>query len=240
MSQEATRSAVVDALCPTCVTVDLYPSPYVEQTLPGIQEALSYVGFDLRALLPEEASIISATLDVFDFNTEVSDQSVFVALMNVPSDWDPETLTLDEAKKRYGAVTSSSPSPMVRPNTRRALWQGEAIMDQDSSPGTSTAKRVVVQSAGGSSDEDLIDALNTAFSDGDGFVTFIFYGKTLDDNAMVGIDFGDGEAGPTLTLKLAGGGMGVQPLRMILMVPTQEHGNRSKFPKPKGDPISWV
>jgi hypothetical protein len=208
MSQEATRSAVVDALCPTCVTVDLYPSPYVEQTLPGIQEALSYVGFDLRALLPEEASIISATLDVFDFNTEVSDQSVFVALMNVPSDWDPETLTLDEAKKRYGAVTSSSPSPMVRPNTRRALWQGEAIMDQDSSPGTSTAKRVVVQSAGGSSDEDLIDALNTALSDGDGFVTFIFYGKTLDDNAMVGIDFGDGEAGPTLTLKLAGGGDG--------------------------------
>ena len=74
-------------------------------------------------------------------------------------------------------------------------------MDQDSSPGTSTAKRVVVQSAGGSSDEDLIDALNTALSDGDGLVTFVFYGKTLDDNAMVGIDFGDGEAGPTLTLK---------------------------------------
>ena len=109
MSQEATRSAVVDALCPTCVTVDLYPNPYLEQTLPGIQEALSYVGFDLGALLPEGASITSATLDVFDFNIEVSDQSVFVALMNVPSDWDPETLTLDEAKKRYGAVTSSLP-----------------------------------------------------------------------------------------------------------------------------------
>ena len=79
-------------------------------------------------------------------------------------------------------------------------------MDQDSFPCSSTAKRVIVQSAWGSSDEDLIDALNTALSDGDGFVTFIFYGKTLDDNAMVRIDFGDGEAGPTLTLKLAGGG----------------------------------
>ena len=85
MSQEATRSAVVDALCPTCVTVDLYPSPYVEQTLPGIQEALSYVGFDLGALLPEGASIASATLDVFDFNTEVRDQSVFCLLYTSPS-----------------------------------------------------------------------------------------------------------------------------------------------------------
>ncbi|MDB4718454.1 hypothetical protein OAG11_06245, partial [Verrucomicrobia bacterium] len=128
MSQEATRTAVVDALCPTCVTADLFPSPYAEQTLPGIQEALSYVGFDLATLLPEGAVITSATLDVFDLNTEVNDQFLYVALMDVPSDWDPETLTLDEAKKRYDAVTSTKPSPLVRPNTRRALWQGEVAM----------------------------------------------------------------------------------------------------------------
>ncbi|MBT4276814.1 MAG: hypothetical protein HOD39_17915 [Verrucomicrobia bacterium] len=206
MSQEATRTAVVDALCPTCVTADLYPSPYAEQTLPGIQEALSYVGFDLAALLPEGAVITSATLDVFDLNTEVDDQFLYVALMDVPSDWDPETLTLDEAKKRYDAVTSTKPSPLVRPNTRRALWQGEVAMDLEFAPGQSTAKRAIVRSAGSSSDEDLVDALNMALSEGDGFASFGFYGKTLDDNAIVGIDFGDGEAGPTLTLKLAGGG----------------------------------
>ncbi|MGB0421762.1 MAG: hypothetical protein ACPGL0_11395, partial [Limisphaerales bacterium] len=85
ISQEASRTAVVDALCPTCLTVDLYPSPYVEQTLPIIQEALSYVGFDLAASLPEGAIITSAVLDVFDLNTEVDDQSLFVALMKVPS-----------------------------------------------------------------------------------------------------------------------------------------------------------
>lgn len=206
MSQEATRSAVVDAVCPTCVTADLYPSPYAEQTLPGIQEALSYVGFDLAALLPEGAVITSATLDVFDLNTDVDDQFLYVALMNVPSDWDPETLTLDEAKKRYGAVTSNTPSPNVRANARRALWQGEVAMDLESLPGQSTAKRAIVQSSDGSSDEDLVAALNSTLSEGDGFASFIFYGKTLDDNSMVGIDFGDGEAGPTLTLKLAGGG----------------------------------
>ena len=203
ISQEASRTAVVDALCPTCLTVDLYPSPYAEQTLPIIQEALSYVGFDLAANLPEGARITSAALDVFDLNTEVDDQSLFVALMNVASDWDPETLTLEEASKRYGAMTSTSPSIMVRPNTRRAAWQGEVLMDFESAPGVSTAKRAVIQSAAGDSDQELVDALNLALNEGDGFVTFVFYGKTLDDNAVVGIDFADGEAGPTLTLQLA-------------------------------------
>ncbi|HCP38920.1 MAG TPA: hypothetical protein DIT98_13960, partial [Verrucomicrobiales bacterium] len=60
ISPEAEKSAVVDVICPDCVTADLFPSPYVEQTLPGIREALSYIGFDLKAILPQGSSISGA------------------------------------------------------------------------------------------------------------------------------------------------------------------------------------
>ena len=103
ISPEADKSAVVDIICPECVTTDLFPSPYAEQTLPGIREALSYIGFDLKTALPQGSSISSAQLDVFDLNTEIDDQFVNVALLNVPSDWDPETLDFNKAQSTYGA-----------------------------------------------------------------------------------------------------------------------------------------
>ena len=122
ISPEAGKSAVVDVICPDCVTADLFPSPYADQTLPGIREALSYIGFDLKMALPQGSSITSAVLDVFDLNTEVDDQFVKVVLLNVPSDWDPETLNFNLAKSTYGATSQDSPFATVGVDPAKALW----------------------------------------------------------------------------------------------------------------------
>jgi hypothetical protein len=203
ISPEAERSAVVDVVCPDCVTADLFPSPYTEQTLPGISEAISYIGFDLKALLPEGASISSAKLNVFDLNIEVDDQFVHVALLDVPSDWDPASLTFDMAKARYGATRVDTPNVAVAVDPEKVLWQGRVAMNLEFQPGRATVgSRAIFESVTPSTDAQLIAAMNESLTLGDGFITFALYGDTLDDNNMVGIDFTDGEPGPTLTLQV--------------------------------------
>ena len=203
ISPEADKSAVVDIICPECVTTDLFPSPYAEQTLPGIREALSYIGFDLKTALPQGSSISSAQLDVFDLNTEIDDQFVNVALLNVPSDWDPETLDFNKAQSTYGATSQDSPSVSVSLDSAKVLWQGRVSMNLQFQPGKATVgSRAIFVSQAPSTDAQLVAALNADLSDGDGYVTFVLYGETLDDNNMVGIDYGDGEPGPTLTLQI--------------------------------------
>ena len=206
ISPEAEKSAVVDVICPDCVTADLFPSPYVEQTLPGIREALSYIGFDLKAILPQGSSISGAVLDVFDLNTEVDDQFVNVVLLDVSSDWDPETLDFNLAKSTYGATSEESPSATVGVDPAKVLCRGSAAMHLEFQPGrATTGSRAIFESQLPSADSELVAALNAALSDGDGYVTFVLYGETLDDNNMVGIDYGDGEPGPTLTLQIESG-----------------------------------
>ncbi|MDB4664754.1 hypothetical protein OAE97_00230, partial [Verrucomicrobia bacterium] len=203
ISPEAERSAVVDVVCPDCVTADLFPSPYTEQTLPGIREAISYIGFDLKALLPKGASVSSAKLNVFDLDIEVDDQFVHVALLDVPSDWDPASLTFDMARARYGATRVDAPNVAVAVDPGKVLWQGRVAMNLEFQPGRATVgSRAIFESVTPSTDAQLIAAMNESLTLGDGFITFALYGDTLDDNNMVGIDFTDGEPGPTLTLQV--------------------------------------
>lgn len=72
--------------------------------------------------------------------------------------------------------------------------------------------RAIAESVTPSTDSDLVAALNHALSNGDGFVTFALYGETLDDDSIVGIDWTDGEPGPTLTLQVSRSATGGETL----------------------------
>ncbi|HCP38919.1 MAG TPA: hypothetical protein DIT98_13955, partial [Verrucomicrobiales bacterium] len=103
--------------------------------------------------------------DVFDLNTEVDDQFVNVVLLDVSSDWDPETLDFNLAKSTYGATSEESPSATVGVDPAKVLWRGSAAMNLEFQPGrATTGSRAIFESQLPSADSELVAALNAALS----------------------------------------------------------------------------
>ena len=195
IAKEADKSAVVEVSCQDCTAAELDA-----EILSASTTYLSYISFDLTDL-PAGASIAEATLRVFDAELAISDQYVNVALMNVASDWDPEALTYLQAIESYGALDDNGLSAV---DASKVLWLGRALMDNEDAPGTATAgSTIAMVSEAPYTDQNLVDKLNESLVSGDGQVTLIIYGDTADDNYIVDIDYGDGEAGPTLNITLA-------------------------------------
>lgn len=201
VATEAFKSAIVDIDAPEESNV----LPFVEQTLPGTNFNLSYIAFDLTGL-PEGSVISEAILNVFDAEPTFSDDFNTIGLLDVNSDWTSETLTYNRAVENYGAAVKKDNDGIniVGFDSEKLLWSGRAKMDNLDPPGRATVGSTrPFLSTDPFSDENFINALNEELENGDGIVTFAIHGDFQYDNYMIGIDYADGEAGPTLTVTLA-------------------------------------
>ncbi|WP_411845990.1 hypothetical protein AAFN60_20900 [Roseibacillus persicicus] len=196
---EANQVAVADGL----YVDDVFGALGENQSIPGLQDLLVYLAFDLTTL-PEGAVVVSAEVNVFDWNP-VDAEVVAMTFVDVPADFDPETLTYELAEASYGAAPiSDQENPVVGLQPAVVRWTGSALMDNTDPPGAATVgSRRTFEASGTYSDEDLVAALNADLSEGDGKVTFAYHGHSLADNSLIGINYPDAEAGPTLQLTVA-------------------------------------
>jgi hypothetical protein len=197
---EAYDTGSADALFPTDTAVK--PDDQLIEIW-GHLELLSYQAFDLNQL-PAGFEIVGATVSVFDSEPAFEDV-LEIALLDVPTDWDRNTLTYDIAVVQYGAmVETDDEGPIAAFDPAKVLWLGDALMDNQASPGEATVgSRREMQSVDPFVEADLAAALEEERVNGDGLVTMAIRGTTRNDNVILGIDYSDSEKGPTLSLTLA-------------------------------------
>lgn len=201
VATEAFKSAIVDIEAPEDTDIQ----PFVSETLPGNNYNLSYIAFDLSSL-PAGSKVAEATIDVFDAEPNFDDDFNTIGLLDVDSDWEAATLSYNKAEETYGAAfkKDNDGNNIVGFNSDKLLWSGKAKMDNEDPPGRATvgSTRSFI-SEDPFTDKDFIDAINEDLENGDGIITLAIHGDFLYDNYMIGINYGDGEAGPTLTVKLS-------------------------------------
>ena len=201
IATEAYKSAIVDIFAPD----DAGIQPFPEQTLPGTNYQLSYISFDLSRL-PGGSRIAEARINVFDAEPNFSDDFNTIGLLDVESDWESSSLSFNSAVENYGAAINQDGdgNDVVGFNPDKLLWSGKAKMDNLDAPGQATVGSTrMFESFDPFNDQQFVDALNEELANGDGLITLAIYGDFPYDNYMVGIDYADGEAGPTLTVTLA-------------------------------------
>ncbi|YCM43837.1 hypothetical protein V2O64_21240 [Verrucomicrobiaceae bacterium 227] len=196
ISIEASKVAIANAAASNSLT------PFIgkNEGIPGLQDQLSYLVFDLTQL-PEGTRIVDANVSVFDWEPAFS-ETAEISLIDVDHDFTSETLTYDLAVANYGAAPITNPAePVAGLNSMLVRWFGTAYMDNLETPGQATmGSRRIFQSASTFTNDALITTLNDEFTAGDGKATFVYRGTTFNNNSLVGLDFTDSESGPTLEL----------------------------------------
>ncbi|HEX7010517.1 MAG TPA: PEP-CTERM sorting domain-containing protein [Phycisphaeraceae bacterium] len=156
---------------------------------------LAYTAFDLTGL-PDGAVITAAAFSAYDLRTSLN-QAIKVDLIDVPADWIEEgssALTYNIAMASYGAqIDPSNNRAIVDP--AKLLWEGN--LDLFASTPSQVFATTHVPS--GTTDQDLLDALNAELTSGDGLAVFVFRGTSGSNNYVADRENPD-YPGPTLHL----------------------------------------
>jgi hypothetical protein len=199
LSMETFKTAIVDVATPEATNL----APPVAFMLPGHNQSISYIAFDLSAV-PTGSTIKEATVNVFDAEPQWQDVNE-LALLNIPNDWEPESLSFNSAMAAYGAaiIADTSVGYDISAFTPDALiWLGTATMDNLDAPGGATIGSTrAFQSHPPYTDSQFVDFLNATLTNNTPPVfTVAMRGQSPYDNYIIGKDYPDGENGPTLTL----------------------------------------
>lgn len=199
LSMETFKTAIVDVATPTTTNL----APPVAYMLPGHNQSISYIAFDLSTI-PTGSTIKEATVNVFDAEPQWQDVNE-LALLDIPNDWEAETLTFNSAMDSYGAAMIADSSvgydvSAFAPD--KLVWMGTALMDNLDAPGEATIGSTrAFQSQAPYTTANFVDYLNSVLTNQTPPIfTVAMRGQSPYDNYIIGKDYPDGENGPTLTL----------------------------------------
>ncbi|MEX2307276.1 MAG: hypothetical protein WD738_06765 [Pirellulales bacterium] len=138
---------------------------------------MSYIAFDVGSIAvdegvpPSQIQLNSVTFHIVDWRTNRNGTNILY-LADVPADWDEANITWIDAVNGYGATGGPGAADL---DSSKELWEGRLNF------GSTTVVEVAATSEPPYTDADMVSAIQTDLTNGDGKAVFVMRG-TLGSN----------------------------------------------------------